>query len=785
VNINMLRDQDNDPGFYVAASSTDPKWPGAVLFSSSDSGASYQQIATLTAAATMGRLVGTLGDFAGGNIPDELNAITVRLSRGSLSSISYASFLAGAQTALIGDEIVYFRNAALNVDGTYTVSGFLRGQRGSEYAISRHGPLERFILLNTATVQRIPGVTADLHVPRLYKAVTVGSTLAKATAQSFTNDGAGLKPYAPVHVGGGRNAAGDVLINWTRRGRISGEWRNFADVPLGEDSEQYNVEIWDAAYATLKRTLGAVSSPTATYAAADETADFGSPQSALYLKVYQLSSIVGRGYPALAVVALDGTVASDTGSAGAGGSGGGGSTGGGSTGGTGGTGSTGGTGGTGGTVTGTTVSYVESTVDFPNPERGFARQVGNCQNIQFNSSSVASVRTGSAAITVHWMLVYLNSFISSAISSTVLSNIQTNFDNLRAGGAKAWLRFEYDQTNVGNDANKTQMKAHIDQLRTLLQNNADVIVAMDAGFIGSYGEWSQSGNYGFEGSFTTQNWADRKEVLEYLLDALPSNRMIMLRVPGYKQHFYGTTALNPTTAFTGTYAARLGHHNDAFLSGADDQGTYGLTQTVAFDRAFVAEESKYTPHAGESDNYSTSNLAKTACPAALSDLAYHHWSFINDGFEANVLQQWKDGGCYSSISKKLGYRFVLVEGTYPATGARGATIALSMTINNVGFASPFNQRHAKLVLRNTSTSAETAITLSADPRTWLPGAQTVTETVTLPSGMAAGSYALFLALPDMASSLAANPAYAIQFANVGVWESTTGYNDLSHTIVIS
>jgi hypothetical protein len=302
MNVNMLRDADNDAGFYAAASGTSNKWPGAVLFKSADNGASYQRVATFTAPATMGRVVGTLGGFSGGNIPDELNSIVVRLNSGSLSSVSYASFLAGAQAAIVGDEILLFRSAVLNVDGTYTVSGLLRGQRGSEYAINTHGANERFILLNPSTIVRVPGSTADLNMPRLYKAVTVGSTLAATNPKSFTNAGAGLKPYAPAHVGGGRDANGNVLIQWVRRSRISGELRDYVDVPLGEEMEAYLVEIWDAGYTTKKRTIDGLTSPVATYSAADQSADFGGLQSAVRIKVFQLSAIVGPGYEARATI---------------------------------------------------------------------------------------------------------------------------------------------------------------------------------------------------------------------------------------------------------------------------------------------------------------------------------------------------------------------------------------------------------------------------------------------------------------------------------------------------
>ena len=69
------------------------------------------------------------------------------------------------------------------------------------------------------------------------------------------------------------------------------------DASLGEDYEAYQVDIFaDGTYATVKRTLDATS-PAVTYSSAMQAADFGGNQSTLYLKVYQLSSSVGRGYP--------------------------------------------------------------------------------------------------------------------------------------------------------------------------------------------------------------------------------------------------------------------------------------------------------------------------------------------------------------------------------------------------------------------------------------------------------------------------------------------------------
>jgi hypothetical protein len=132
-----------------------------------------------------------------------------------------------------------------------------------------------------------------------YKAVSVGNSLGNTDQITFTYTGRNLKPFAPVHVAGVRDGAGNLTISWVRRSRVDAEWRDGVDIPLGEESERYEVEIYSGL--TLKRTLTATS-PTVAYSAALQVTDFGSAQSSVSVKVYQLSAVVGRGYPAEASV---------------------------------------------------------------------------------------------------------------------------------------------------------------------------------------------------------------------------------------------------------------------------------------------------------------------------------------------------------------------------------------------------------------------------------------------------------------------------------------------------
>jgi hypothetical protein len=94
--------------------------------------------------------------------------------------------------------------------------------------------------------------------------------------------------------------AGDLTISWKRRTRIGGDWRDAVDIPLSEESERYEVEIMQGI--TLKRTITGLTSPTTIYTAAQQVTDFGSAQSSVSVKVYQLSAAVGRGNAGIAII---------------------------------------------------------------------------------------------------------------------------------------------------------------------------------------------------------------------------------------------------------------------------------------------------------------------------------------------------------------------------------------------------------------------------------------------------------------------------------------------------
>ena len=304
MDIPLLRDQDDGVGFYAAACAYSGTWSGEQTFKSNDGGATWSQSGrAILNEATVGTASTELGNFSSGNFFDELNSVTVVMLHGTLSSDTELNVLNGSNVALLGSEVIQFKSAELTAANTYKLTGLLRGRRGTEWAMSTHVVGDRFVMLSTTTTYIFDSSSSEYNLARKYRGVAIGGFLDDALDIDFTNTAVAQECYAPVQLGGGRNASNDIIINWVRRTRIGGAWNNYADVPLGETTEAYVVEIYSSGtYATLLRTISGLTSTTTTYTAAQQTADGLTPGNTVYFIVYQVSATVGNGYGARGAV---------------------------------------------------------------------------------------------------------------------------------------------------------------------------------------------------------------------------------------------------------------------------------------------------------------------------------------------------------------------------------------------------------------------------------------------------------------------------------------------------
>ena len=239
----IISDSEDGMGYYVCIDkgAAANYWPGAVVFKSSDD-ASFATLLGLASALTTGQAMTKLASGQT-ELWDMANTVTIALTNGTVASDTEANVLNGANIGILGDEIVQWTTATVDGNGYYVLSGLLRGRRGTEWAVGLHSAGERFILFNTASVQRAPGVSEEIGLQRVYRGVTSGLNLADQASQNFTNTANGLKPYSPCQITGSRDGSNNLTINWVRRTRTGGSWKDNVDVSLGEASEQYAVDI--------------------------------------------------------------------------------------------------------------------------------------------------------------------------------------------------------------------------------------------------------------------------------------------------------------------------------------------------------------------------------------------------------------------------------------------------------------------------------------------------------------------------------------------------------------
>ncbi len=279
-------------------------WPGSVALFASPQEAGYQLKAIASAPATLGVTLDDVPSGPEGRL-DRRASFRVRLTNGTLASVDLVSMLAGANLAALrnagGDwEIIQFETAELVDVQTYRLSGLLRGQFGTEGAMT--APLAggaQFVLLDGG-VTRVSLQESEQKLTLNWRYGPGNRDIGDASYVTvpFAYQGLGLRPLSPVHVKATR-ASGDIILSWIRRTRSGGDNWELSDVPLGEESATYEVDILDGS--TVKRTLTS-SAPSVTYSSADQIADFGSLQPSVSVKVYQTNLVFGRGAPRAAVI---------------------------------------------------------------------------------------------------------------------------------------------------------------------------------------------------------------------------------------------------------------------------------------------------------------------------------------------------------------------------------------------------------------------------------------------------------------------------------------------------
>ena len=211
------------------------------------------------------------------------------------STVTEEQLYQGQNVAVMGDEVLGFQTVSANSpdNGVYTLSGIIRGLRGTDHNVDRHVFPESFLLVEN--LLRVP-----MDEQQLNQTITIvlrpkGAT--ESVLQVIEYQGASAAPLAPtdpqVTTSGSPE---DYVVSWTRRDRVWGAWSDMGDIPNSEATEDYQLDIMDRDGNVL-RTLSATDTTTLTYTNAQMVSDFGSVPETFYGILFQISATVGRGWP--------------------------------------------------------------------------------------------------------------------------------------------------------------------------------------------------------------------------------------------------------------------------------------------------------------------------------------------------------------------------------------------------------------------------------------------------------------------------------------------------------
>ena len=365
------------------------------------------------------------------------------------------------------------------------------------------------------------------------------------------------------------------------------------------------------------------------------------------------------------------------------------------------------------------------------------------------------------------------------LATALVNDFAARLAAFAGSGSRLIVRFIYNFGPTGAaDAPLSIILGHLDQVAPVLLQNQDLLFALEAGFIGTWGEWHDSTN-GNDTAAAQKSLLDKE--LAYFGGAFPT----LVRYPGDLMQYAGNA----------TPPANLGLHDDYYASDGDDGGTWnpcdngagyclsGVTATEL--QSYAAAVATTTLFAGE---FGAVDATLQSCAALDAySYAYHPQSIAMPPYPATITSELQNEGCAAAFYNRVGTRIELQAVAIAGTPTAGGTLELALTLANTGYGRVIRARPATLVfLAHGAAVAAIPLSLAAlDLRTLAstspPTAHTFVFSVTLPASIPQGVVSVALALPDPAPSLTKLPAYALPLDSVAadgspVFDAATGNN---------
>ena len=269
------------------------------------------------------------------------------------------------------------------------------------------------------------------------------------------------------------------------------------------------------------------------------------------------------------------------------------------------------------------------------------------------------------------------------ITESALNALDSYFNYAEFYGCSLIIRFSYDKFN--GESNKEpaldMINKHIKSLASVINNHKNIIIAVECGLVGPWGEMHSS----LIAEQETYNQLFDTWLLE--VQTLP----ILVRRPAFIYSYLGYTIDNLDTFNESNI--RLGMYNDGYYGTNLDTGTYTSLDAREKETLFLAKLGNLSGGEliGEPTNYFTYS-------EIITEMNSINLTYLNSEWKSDIIESWKEKeyqnqSFYTYMINHMGFKLYVDDFNYSYINDE---IKVDIKIGNIGFSNITRELKAEL-----------------------------------------------------------------------------------------